>query len=404
MPPPLPLPRAFLAARLNDVTRQLPAGWTTVEEEHVVYEWRCPKGAICGMGQELLYKKHDKTAVIENGVFHLFSQGKHSEFATIEEAREVAKTGVIQRIERKTVYYDQHGVSRKILRNKSDTDSERLRPAKPKSVDETEWQFCIKEKHSEFATIGDAHRATETDVTESAERKFVYYQGHRVKKEKPADKFERDSETFPSAQMKWKHEKGVVIDNGAWHPFRKGQLPDLPTIDDALEAANTGLIRSMETETSPRKLERYSKRFRSANARREPLHSCKFRRPTRSRSRRQQLQGTLCHEGCPTAQAQQRNDHDSVRHSEEIEVARNLHKRYESNQSETRQGGPRPHEVGILRVELDEIIDSIDRSTKTSSALGDLCVRWAEHAAKSFRDEQNALRATKGRLERFRRA
>ena len=60
--------------------------------------------------------------------------------------------------------------------------------------------------------------------------------------------------------------------------------------------------------------------------------------------------------------------------------------------------------MGILRVELDEIIDSIDRATKTSSALGDLCVRWAEHAAKPFRDEQNALRATKAALERFRRA
>ena len=66
--------------------------------------------------------------------------------------------------------------------------------------------------------------------------------------------------------------------------------------------------------------------------------------------------------------------------------------------------GPRAHEVIISRIELDEMIDGLNRAVNATAACGEWCQMFAKQAAKAFEDEKNALQATRATLERFRRA
>ena len=51
--------------------------------------------------------------------------------------------------------------------------------------------------------------------------------------------------------------------------------------------------------------------------------------------------------------------------------------------------GARSHEVVISRVELDEMIDGLNRSSNATSACAEWCQTFARQAAKTFEDGKN---------------
>ena len=66
--------------------------------------------------------------------------------------------------------------------------------------------------------------------------------------------------------------------------------------------------------------------------------------------------------------------------------------------------GARAHEVVISRIELDEIIDGLNRAVRATDECAERCRSFATKAQQAFEDEKNALQATRALLERSRRA
>ena len=112
----------------------------------------------------------------------------------------------------------------------------------------------------------------------------------------------------------------------------------------------------------------------SSNQPRSPLHPPRGR--SRSRRRRSPSRG------------QSRDRRSSEMTSEAIVPFR-----------QQQQQQPRPHEVVISRIELDEIIDGVSRSVRSIEHCADFCKK----AMQVYSDEAGTLKACQYQLERLRR-
>ena len=55
----------------------------------------------------------------------------------------------------------------------------------------------------------------------------------------------------------------------------------------------------------------------------------------------------------------------------------------------------------ISRIELDEILDGLNRAVRATDECAERCRSFATSAQQAFEEEKNALQATKALLERF---
>ena len=88
---------------------QLPEGWSSVEKERTVYQFRCPWGELCGKQDKLLYESQNKDTVLDSAALHLLNEAVHEDFKELKIARDTAVEGVTKRNKKVTVYYDEKG-------------------------------------------------------------------------------------------------------------------------------------------------------------------------------------------------------------------------------------------------------------------------------------------------------
>ena len=199
-----------------------------------------------------------------------------------------------------------------------------------------------------------------------------------------------------------KMDREEAVTCGAWHLYDKAKHPDLfLNWEDAVDGAELGMSETVkqypvyydeygdEQQNLPKRSDDISERGnkggkgKDRGGSRQHFQRSRGSRRSRSRSRRSSAPGNELALALPN--------------SARVAIGSR------SEPMNMRQG-VRSHEVVISRVELDEMIDGLSRSSNATAALADRCQTFATTAAKTFEDQKNLMIATNSGLERLRRA
>ena len=185
-----------------------------------------------------------------------------------------------------------------------------------------------------------------------------------------------------------KKKKGDAIKNGAWHLMDKEKHEDFDDFEVAKTVAEDGITENPQTWTVYYDKDGFERELPKPE---QP----KYPPPCNQKRRSDTVIGAQIHRRSKSRDKHIRRSRSRGRHSVEL-----LPVRYGSQSSEALpiRPGTRPHEIIISRVELDEIIDSLNRSTSATEGIMAMLTNAHNH----FERERNALQGTRSVIERMR--